>query len=65
VTQVERGSTVAVEWTWSGTHTGDFEGWPATGKAFVLEGCNILELDGGLIRNERAYWDWESLRAQA
>ena len=64
-TQVERGSTVAIEWTWSGTHTGDIEGWPATGKTFVLEGCNIIELDGGLIRDERSYWDWDSLRNQA
>jgi steroid delta-isomerase-like uncharacterized protein len=64
-TQVERGSTVAVEWTWTGTHTGDLEGWTATGKEFVLEGCTVIELDDGLIRDERAYWDWESLRAQA
>lgn len=31
----------------------------------MLEGCNIIELDGGLIRSERSYWDWESLRSQA
>jgi len=65
VTQVQAGDTLAIEWTWSGTHTGDIEGWPATGKHFTLEGCNIIKLDGGKIREERSYWDWDSLRAQA
>ena len=65
VTQIQVGDTVAIEWTWSGTHTGDIEGWPATGKRFTVEGCNIIVLDGDKIRDERSYWDWESLRAQA
>ena len=64
-TWMEDGDTLAVEWTWSGTHTGDLEGWPATGKRFTLEGCNITLLQDGLILDERSYWDWESLRSQA
>jgi steroid delta-isomerase-like uncharacterized protein len=64
-TWMEDGDTLAVEWTWSGTHTGDLEGWPATGKKFTLEGCNITLLQDGLILDERSYWDWESLRSQA
>lgn len=49
--------TVAIEWTWSGTHTGDMEGWPARGEQFVWTGCQVLQTEGGLIRDERAYWD--------
>jgi steroid delta-isomerase-like uncharacterized protein len=64
-TWLQTGDTLAVEWTWSGTHTGDLEGWPATGKKFTLEGCNITQLRDGLIVDERSYWDWESLRSQA
>jgi steroid delta-isomerase-like uncharacterized protein len=64
-TWVENGDTLAIEWTWSGTHTGDIEGWPATGRKFTLEGCNITKLADGLIVDERSYWDWESLRSQA
>jgi hypothetical protein len=40
------------------------EGWPATGKKFTNGGCNVIELDGDLIREERSYWDWDSLRGQ-
>lgn len=65
MTQIEQGSTVVIEWSWSGTHTGDLPGWPATGKRFRTTGCNVIELDGDLIREERSYWDWESLRSQA
>jgi steroid delta-isomerase-like uncharacterized protein len=64
-TWMEDGDTLAVEWTWSGTHTGDLEGWPATGRKFTLEGCNITVLQDGLILDERSYWDWESLRSEA
>jgi len=63
-TWLQTGDVVAIEWTWSGTHTGDLEGWPATGKRFTLEGCNITQLQDGLIVDERSYWDWESLRRQ-
>lgn len=64
-TWLENGDTIACEWTWSGTHTGDLEAWPATGRQFTLEGCNIIQLQDGLIFDERSYWDWESLRSQA
>jgi len=32
------------------------------GKRVVSTGCDILELDGDLIRNERAYFDLEGLK---
>ena len=60
--RIDAGDTVIIEWTWSGTHTGDVEGWPATGKRVVSTGCNVLELDGDLIRDERAYFDLEGLK---
>lgn len=63
--QLELGDTVIIEWTWTGTHTGDMEGWPATGKKVVVTGCNVIELDGGLIRNERSYFDYEGMKLRA
>jgi len=61
-TRVDQGSTVVIEWVWHGTHTGDVEGWPATGEKFMLEGCNVFQVEDGRIREERSYWDWEQLR---
>lgn len=58
---VQVGDTVVVEWTWSGTHAGDMEGWPATGGAFASHGCSVVRLEGDLISTEAAYWDKETL----
>ncbi len=55
--------TVTLEWTFTGTHTGDIEGWPARGEAVQLMGVSVCDMDGDLIREERAYWDWSALLA--
>jgi steroid delta-isomerase-like uncharacterized protein len=47
-----------IEWTMSGTHTGDLPGIAATGKRFSsVRGSTILELEAGKIRRESDYWD--------
>jgi steroid delta-isomerase-like uncharacterized protein len=63
--RVEAPGVEVVEWTYRGTHTGDIEGWPATGRPFEFSGCNVCRLEDGRIRREDSYWDWESLRSQA
>jgi steroid delta-isomerase-like uncharacterized protein len=50
------GSAV-LEWTMTGTHTGDWENAPATGRSFSVRGVSVLELDDGAIRHQRDYWD--------
>lgn len=55
VTQTE--STCVIEWTWTGTHTGDSESWPAKGEPINLIGVNVIRLDGDLITGETSYWD--------
>jgi steroid delta-isomerase-like uncharacterized protein len=62
VNLIEAPGVEVVEWTYSGTHTGDVDGWPATGKRFTLHGCNVCHLENSLILEEHSYWDWESLR---
>ena len=47
---VTEGDKVVKRFTVRGTHTGDFNGIPATGKQFTLEGIDILRLAGGKIR---------------
>ena len=62
---IEAPGVEVVEWTYRGTHTGDIDGWPATGRGFAFHGCNVCHLEDSLIREEHSYWDWESLRSQA
>ncbi len=46
---VVEGDRVAVRYTLSGTHAGDFLGAPATGNAVEIEGITTLHLRGGQI----------------
>lgn len=57
---------VTVEWTFTGTHTGDFPGMPASGATFDLPGISIYTLaDDGQIAEERVYWDMATLMSAA
>src|SRR5438270_11018958 len=49
--------TVAVEWTWRGTHQKDWRGLPAKREATHLLGINVFRLEGHLIKEEHVYWD--------
>lgn len=46
-----------VEWTYSGVH-------PATGRQVTFRGASVLELSGGLISEERDYYDLPEMLAQ-
>lgn len=57
---------VVVEWTFTGTHTGDFPGMPASGATFSLPGISVYTLaQDGQIAEERVYWDMATLMAAA
>jgi steroid delta-isomerase-like uncharacterized protein len=57
--------TVVIEWTFRGTHQGDLPGLPAQGEEVTLDGVSVCTMDGGLIREERVYWDAATLLAAA
>jgi steroid delta-isomerase-like uncharacterized protein len=40
---------VAVSWTITGKHTGQYRGFPATGKDVTLKGVNIFRIEDGRI----------------
>jgi steroid delta-isomerase-like uncharacterized protein len=44
---VTEGDWVAVHWIWTGTHTGDLPGLPATGSTLRLEGMSFVQIDDG------------------
>lgn len=46
---IAEGNKVAVKWTWHGTHTGDFQQIPATGKTIDLTGTAIYECQDGKV----------------
>jgi steroid delta-isomerase-like uncharacterized protein len=47
---LEDSGKVAVAWTWTATHLGDFPGFPATGQALQMSGLTIYDFDeAGLI----------------
>jgi len=43
---IEQGDLVAVRWTASGTHRGDFREIPATGKTVVIAGISFSKYSG-------------------
>ena len=44
--QVTQGDRVANHFVMKGTHRGDFQGIPATGKAFTVTGTNLMRFEG-------------------
>jgi steroid delta-isomerase-like uncharacterized protein len=61
---ITSGDSGAVEWVFTGTNEGSFEGIPPTGKEVELRGSTIVRcsLDG--IRYWRDYWDSQELARQ-
>ncbi len=59
--RLDNGTTAIVEWTFSGTHTGDIPGLAATGRDVSLPGISVYHLRDGLLTEERVYWDAATL----
>jgi steroid delta-isomerase-like uncharacterized protein len=47
--QVAEGDTVVTRWTARGTHRGEFQGVPATGRKIQLAGTDIDRIVGGKV----------------
>lgn len=43
------GSAVAATWLWTGTHAGDFPGFPASGKQIKMSGATVYYFEGDRI----------------
>jgi len=51
------GDTVAARWTVRGTHRGEFQGIPATGKSVKLSGITFHHLTDGRVRETWLVYD--------
>ena len=51
------GDRVIVRWTGSGTHVGEVNGIPATGKKIAVDAITIHQLRGGKIAETWEVWD--------
>ena len=58
------GDRVALSFTVSATHVGEFMGIPGTNRRFHIYGVRLVELHGGLIQKERRMYDFTGLLVQ-
>ena len=61
---VEEKEKVAVAWTISGTHKGDFMNIPATNKKLSVDGITIAHIVNGKIMDSYVSWDLWGLMHQ-
>jgi steroid delta-isomerase-like uncharacterized protein len=58
------GNTFADEFLWTGTHTGDLPGLPATGRQFRVAWAGFGEIRDGKIVRHVFYWNMTSFLTQ-
>ena len=61
---VVSGNHAAIEWTLTGTQTGDMPDMPAAGKKISIRGVSTMELRHGKIARDADYWDMATMRRQ-
>ena len=64
VSQVAEGDLVATRLIWSGVHTGDFAGIPATGRAVSIDAMSVDRIEGGKIVSHDAFFDLATFMGQ-
>jgi steroid delta-isomerase-like uncharacterized protein len=55
--EVAEGDRVAVRWTWTATHQGDFMGMPATAKSVIGSGAGVYRVVNGKVAEEWVFED--------
>jgi|SRR3990172_12621891 len=58
------GNIVVVEVNWKGTNTGPIAGQPPTGKVWDVDGCQVITMENGKIKELHQYYDMLSLLQQ-
>jgi steroid delta-isomerase-like uncharacterized protein len=58
---VDGGSTVAAEWVWTGTSTGDIPGRPVVPRRISGRGASVAVIENGRIKRISLYYDFASV----
>lgn len=58
------GDSVVLCWRCTGTHKGDFQGIPPTGKTVIVEGVSVGLVKDGRVSQERVFFDRLNLLQQ-
>ena len=61
---IAEGDKVVARWTFHGTHEGDFQGLPPTGKKVTIPGVSVFRLVDGKIMDDWTVSDTYSLMQQ-
>jgi steroid delta-isomerase-like uncharacterized protein len=61
---VSYGDRLISQWTCSGTHRGEYQGIPPTGKSVRVNGITMSRIKDGQITHEHAYYDRLSILEQ-
>ncbi|MHC4329187.1 MAG: ester cyclase, partial [Planctomycetota bacterium] len=61
---IAEGDKVAVRWTWSGTHTGEFMGIPPTGRHITITGFSIHRFANGKVVESWVSYDMMGMMQQ-
>lgn len=54
---IEDDNLVAIHWSSTGVHTGEFMGVPPTGRTVTVSGASFISHKDGLITDESVVWD--------
>ena len=55
---------VVIQWTGTGTHSGDFLGMPPTNRRASVKGTSIFKFDGGKIVEQWSHWNLMTMMEQ-
>ncbi len=58
------GRNACIPWRLTGSHTGELDALPATGRELSLHGLHYLELSDGAVRRARGFFDLYDAAAQ-
>lgn len=61
---IVEGNQIAARFTMTGTHKGEFQGVPATGKSVTIGGIDIVRFEGGMAAEHWGYTDQLGLMQQ-
>ncbi len=62
--RISEGNRMVTQWTCTGTHNGEFQGIPPTGKRINITGLGLARIEGGKVVEERVYFDRVSMLEQ-